>query len=145
MQLIIWQKYDARFCTWAEIKAVFSSAEYINVNEGDREREREGNRRRRSIDGVIELICQFANYTDEFVWWPRVSLRSSIATGSAVGCLSYMFSTRVREIATCDARACTAPLRAHVHAARPRVHSRATTACTGSVHRFNELNWCTVP
>lgn len=108
------------------------------------EREREGNRRRRSIDGVIELICQFANYTDEFVWWPRVSLRSSIATGSAVGCLSCtMFSTRVREIGTCNARACIASLRAHVHARaytralQPRAQARCTdsTSWIGAPYR----------
>lgn len=62
MQLIIWQKYDARFCTRAEIKAVFSSAEYINVNEGDRERERERReptkKKHRRCDWINLSICQ---------------------------------------------------------------------------------------
>jgi len=49
--------------------------EYINGKANGRQTRASA---RRSIDGVIELICQFANYTDEFVWWPpprgRVSL-----------------------------------------------------------------------
>jgi len=61
--------------TLEEKSGVSSLMEYINGKANGRQTRASA---RRSIDGVIELICQFANYTDEFVWWPpprgRVSL-----------------------------------------------------------------------
>jgi hypothetical protein len=110
-----------------EKSGVSSLMEYINAKANGRQTRASA---RRSIDGVIELICQFANYTDEFVWWPprgRV-LCSSIASGSVVGCL-LLFPARVREIAACGARAC---MRACMRArSRAPTHNRVAR-CTDS-------------
>jgi len=44
---------------------------------------------------VIELICQFANYTDEFVWWPRHAGASPFIDRERIGDWSNSCSPRV--------------------------------------------------